>query len=100
MFANKQESRGALSAETDSESRNTLANPLTWREGQMWVVARAPRVSHRWRCSTIPRQAGDYLRKQWAGITVLGDSESRHDVKNGCHSPSSLCCATHRRTRA
>src|SRR5262245_66525516 len=40
MFATMQESRGALSAETDSENRNTLTNPLTWRDRQM--VGRSP----------------------------------------------------------
>jgi hypothetical protein len=39
----KQELRGALSAETDSEDRNTLTNPLTPADRQTWVVARAPR---------------------------------------------------------
>jgi hypothetical protein len=39
----KQELRGALSAETDSEDRNTLTNPLTLADRQTWVVARAPR---------------------------------------------------------
>jgi hypothetical protein len=28
-----------MRAETDSENRNTLTNPLTWRDRQMWVVA-------------------------------------------------------------
>jgi hypothetical protein len=39
----KQELRGAFSAETDSEDRNTLTNPLTPADRQTWVVARAPR---------------------------------------------------------
>ena len=39
----KQELRGALSAETDSEDRNTLTNPLTPADRQTWVVARASR---------------------------------------------------------
>ena len=71
MFATKQESRGALSAETDSENRNTLTNPLTWRDRQMWVVARAPRVSHRWRDASFSFGLGLLLLwRAWQTIAV------------------------------
>lgn len=44
----KQELRGALSAETDSEDRKHLDEPAYLADRQVWVVARAPRDLHRY----------------------------------------------------
>jgi hypothetical protein len=46
MFANKEGIARRIERRDRQRNRNTLTKPRTWWDRQVWVVARAPRVSH------------------------------------------------------